>query len=170
MKVNYEFVTRDGDPAFPKFKREMERVQKEIAKYEISLEVKTKALSKKSADYMAYRIKSFTNRKNNSTGALVDSIYQSVRFRRSSKKGFVITVGGPELVDYWAMINYGGFIASGWVPGFWNTDGSFSHEFQEPESRNKSYMYPSQPIKGFHYILYSHVRMLEAVNRMTIWD
>jgi len=165
MRVKYEFVTRDGSQAFSVFEKEMAKVLKEAKKAQVSLEIKSKEFARKSADYMAYRINSITKRKNNSTGELVDSIYQSIHFRRSSSKGFTITLGGPELVDYWAMINYGGFITSGWVPGYWNTDGTFTYEHHEKGDKNTGYMYPNKAIKGFHYILYAYARMIEYVNR-----
>ena len=164
MRVKYEFVTKGGGPAFPEYKKEMTKVLSELARAELSFKGKTQALAQRSVDFMANRIRAEVRSRGNgaSTGRLVESLYDSVRFTRNGKKSFSITVGGPELVDYWAMINYGGFISSGWVPGYWQGN---KFKYAEGEGKQFGYVNPMKAIKGFHYILYAHARMSEYISR-----
>lgn len=169
MTVRYRFVTRDGSPAWPEFKKEMAKIKKEITRARIELPKKTMTLAEQAGRFMAQRVRLMTKRKG-ATGNLALALEESVRFRRSAKNNFTITVGNTSLLpDYWAMINYGGHISPKSVPGFWDDGkkGAKKGEFVYTPFQGKEagFMHPVNPIKGFHYIAYAHVRMLSYVRR-----
>ena len=170
----YQFVTENGRPAFPAIKKEMARIKKEVRDAQvIILPRETLKLADMAAKFMAQRIK-LKIRRTGSTGELAESILASVRFRRTLNKGFSINVGDTSLLpDYWAMINYGGSILSGYVPGFWDNSaggrsrqadargkgtGEFTYQPGQPKGTGQ-YMMPYYPIKGFHYIMYAYARI-----------
>jgi len=115
----YKFVTPSGTPGYPAFKRDVVAMQKEVKQANLVRTIESKVLADKAAKWMSEKVKRKIRRRSGSTGELQESLLNSVRFRRSMKKGFYISVGS-DLPDYWAMINYGGVIMSGYVPGFWD--------------------------------------------------
>lgn len=173
MAVKYEFVTSKGRPALPELRKAMTKVKKEMKMAQIKLPIQTMALANLAGKYMAERVRRRTRRQG-STGKLADALAASVDFTRISKNQFAITVGdSSSLPVYWAMINYGGHVSPEFVYGFWS-DGTGNSKYSKRGGKGTgvfvadgqgTIMTPRRPIKGFHYILYAHVRMLSYVNR-----
>jgi hypothetical protein len=177
MVSKYEFVTKDGSPALPTLRKFMTEVKRKIAKAEVLILATADELSREAALIMADRVRAMTKRKG-ATGELADALEKSVKVRLTTKKNFIIDVGDSStLPEYWAMINYGGYIQSGWLYGFWS-DGETGKSdyskrgglgrgefFPTGKSAGGTVMVPRRPIKGFQYIAYGHSKMLQLVKR-----
>jgi len=180
MVISYNFTTKSGAPAKPALNKFMREIKNDIAKAEVMLLVKSTELAEKAAFYMAQRVRNMTKR-TGATGELAEALEKSVKVRKSQKSNFTITVGNTEdLPEYWAMINYGGYIKSGYVPGLWsdtkggssNSTGAGKGQFGYMPSLGDEvgWMLPKKPIKGFQYIAYAHVKMLSYVkNKFSIF-
>jgi len=175
MVVNYKFVTPSGGPALPALKAFMKDIKVQISQARILLPLKCTELAERAGLFMAQRVRAMT-RRTGATGELADALENSVRFSRSTKDNFTITVGNSDdLPDYWAMINYGGYIESGAIYGFWSDSPEGKSKYSKRGSRvgtanfvylaGGNIMVPRRPIKGFQYIAYAHVRMLAYMQR-----
>jgi len=180
MASKWEFVDKKGGPAMPAMKKYMREIKKEIADKKLLLLVKSEDLARQSAHYMAQRIRQMTKRQG-STGKLADALETNVIVRKTPKANFIIDVGDTDFLEaeapYWAMINYGGYIKSGPVYGFWEDTPDGKSDYAKRGGAGKStfvklsggnMMVPRKPIKGFQYIAYAHAKMSTWVNRFSI--
>lgn len=177
MNIKYKFVTKSGAPALPEIKKFQRQIKEEIRSAEIELPAKSYDLGKQAGRYMAMRVRQMVKQRGRrgSTGALAEALQENVRFRRHSTAGFSVYVGDySKLPEYWAMINYGGYIKSGWVPGSWDdspggksSKGKNKGKFSYAPGRGHEvgFMKPKKPIKGFHYIAFGQRRMLDYVRK-----
>jgi len=174
MAISYKFTTTSGAPAKPALNKFMKKVKQDIAQAEVLLLVKSEELARQAGYYMAQRVRAMTKRKG-ATGELADALENSVKVRMSSKSNFTITVGNKaDLPEYWAMINYGGYVKTnnGRLYGFWsdNAEGKSDRAKKGGVGEGEfifapggHIMTPRKPIKGFQYIAYAHVRMLKFI-------
>jgi hypothetical protein len=175
MVVKYKFVTPSGAPAMPALKAFMEDIKDQIRQARILLPIKCTELAEQAGRFMAQRVRLMTKR-TGATDKLASALESSVHFRRSTKDNFTIGVGNSEdLPKYWAMINYGGYIKSGPLYGFWSDspEGKSKYSKRGTGVGKANFVYlaggnvmvPRRPIKGFQYIAYAHVRMLAYMQR-----
>jgi len=169
--IRAEFVTKAGGPAMPEIRKFMKELKAQMRDAQIAFPIEGKKVGDYAARQMARRVRELTRRAG-AKGELAEALENSVKFRSVGTGGFQITMSSSDLPEYWAMINYGGFISPQWVPGFWADSpggksmvGGRTGEFvYVPGGGDEfGFMAPKKPIAGFHYIAYSYMKTIAYV-------
>ena len=170
MVIQAKLVTATGAPAMPYIKKEMAKLRAEIKSIEITLPIEIKKLGAFSGKLMAERVRRMTKRAG-STGELAEALENSMYFRKRGSFGYESVMTTAGLPEYWAMINYGGYISPETLTGFWSDNGGRSNaQLAGGKGRGTFYankngylMSPASPIKGFHYILHAYKRIVNEM-------
>jgi len=161
-----KLLTKSGAPAMPYIRAEMARLKKQIQEVKMLLPIEIEKLGLRAGKLMAERVRRMTKREG-ATGELAVALEESMHFKKYGTSSYQVVMTTAGLPDYWAMINYGGFVSPKYVYGFWS-DGERSDYTKRGGTGKGTFeadgqgflMMPRKPIKGFHYIFYAYQRII----------
>ena len=167
MISSAKLLTTTGGPAMPYIKREMARLKKQIKSVKTLLPIEINNLGKRAGRLMADRVRRMTQRQG-ATGDLANALENCMHFKRYGMNGAQVSMQSSTLPEYWAMINYGGFVSPVSLRGFWSDNGGKSNAaLAGGKGKGTFYadkrgykMIPASPIKGFHYLMFAYTKIL----------
>jgi len=166
MRIEGKLLTASGGPAMPYIRREMKKLKAELVGIQVRLPIELNALGKRAGALMAERVRRMTKRQK-STGRLAAALETCMKFSKY-RTGYQVSMSTGSLPEYWAMINYGGFVSPETLTGFWSDNkGRSNAKLAGGKGKGTFYaagngylMTPASPIKGFHYISYAYRRII----------
>jgi len=162
MIESAKLLTTNGGPALPYIRKEMAKLKAQIKAVKRRLPIEIALLGKRAGILMAQRVRRMTKRIN-PTGDLADALETSMMFKRYGISGAQVAMTTSTLPDYWAMINYGGFVSPESLYGFWSDNKGRSDKTKRGGKGKGTFtagrgskMTPASPIKGMHYLAYAY--------------